>query len=169
MILTTLAQESGDQAVSYDDIADLYPFRWNAELDFRNIKTVLKLHHVRCKSPEMVHREFWTTLLAYNLTRVTLANSVALHHRHPRALSYVSACQFVLSTWQEIAYIRNLKRQLEHFRKLLERISTCLVRNRPGRIEPRVVKKRRHRYRLMTQPRNELRQRLQKGDNGFET
>jgi len=169
VILTTLTNVTGEQAVSYDDLAQLYQFRWNAELDVRSIKTVLNLHHVRCKSPEMVHREFWTTLLAYNLIRVTLANSAALHDRQPRELSFVSGCQFVLAAWQEFPNLRGTDQQLEYALRLLKELSQCLVRNRPGRIEPRVVKKRKDRYRLMVQPRNELRQRLKSGDNGFES
>jgi len=47
-----------------EDIAELYGFRWNSELDIRSIKASLNLGHVRCKSPEMVHREVWTTILA---------------------------------------------------------------------------------------------------------
>jgi hypothetical protein len=60
-IVTTLT----DAEVSTKaDIAELYGFRWNAELDIRAIKQNLNLNHVRCKSPEMVRRELWTTLLA---------------------------------------------------------------------------------------------------------
>lgn len=168
VVLTTLTQISGDQAVSYDELAELYSFRWNAELDVRSIKTFLNLHHVRCKSPEMVHREFWTTLLAYNLIRVTMANSAALHDRHPRELSFVSACQFVLAAWQEVTQRHNPEWFLEYAQRLLQAISKCLVGNRPGRIEPRVLKKRKDKYRRMMQPRHELRARLKQGDNTFE-
>lgn len=41
--------------------------------------------------------------------------------------------------------------------RLLEQIASCKVANRPGRIEPRVIKRRRHRYPLMKQPRADLR------------
>jgi putative transposase len=169
VILTTLTEVTGEQAVSYDDLAELYQFRWNAELDVRSIKTYLNLHHVRCKSPEMVHREFWTTLLAYNLIRVTLANSAALHDRQPRELSFVSGCQFVLAAWQELPYMGCVEQQRKYALRLLSELSRCVVGDRPGRLEPRVVKKRKDRYRLMVQPRDELRRRLSSGDNGFES
>jgi hypothetical protein len=42
--------------------------------------------------------------------------------------------------------------------RLLEQIASCEVANRPGRFEPRVIKRRRHRYPLMKQPRAQLRQ-----------
>ena len=47
---------------SHAEIAELYGFRWNSELDIRAIKSSLNLAHVRCKSPEMVRRELRTTL-----------------------------------------------------------------------------------------------------------
>jgi hypothetical protein len=168
IILTTMTHTTGDKGVSYDEIAELYSFRWHAELDIRCIKTYLNLHDVRCKSPEMVHREFWTSLLAYNLIRVTLAMSATLHDKKPRELSFVSGCQFVLAAWQELPHITNPAERMAFCLALLERLSTCEVGNRPGRFEPRVVKKRRDRYRLMQQPRNELRERLKNGDNLFE-
>jgi hypothetical protein len=37
------------------------------------------------------------------------------------------------------------------------------VANRPGRLEPRVLKRRRHRYKLMQQPRAILRAQLPNG------
>jgi len=40
-----------------------------------------------------------------------------------------------------------------------KQISQRVVANRPGRLEPRVIK-RRHRYKLMQKPREELRQEL---------
>jgi hypothetical protein len=169
VILTTLMDVTGEQPVSSDDLAELYQFRWNAELDVRSIKTFLNLHHVRCKSPEMVHREFWTTLLAYNLIRVTLGNAAALHEQQPRELSFVSGCQFVLAAWQEYPSLVGVKQRWDYVLRLLEELAKCLVRHRPGRIEPRVVKKRKDRYRLMMQPRKELRHRLRNGDNGFES
>ena len=61
------------------DIAELYGFRWNSELDIRNIKQSLNLNHARCLSPTMVRKELWTTLLGYNLIRTTAAAAALLH------------------------------------------------------------------------------------------
>ena len=49
-----------------EEIADPYGFRWQSELDIRSIEESLNLGHVRCKSPEMIRREVWTTLLDFN-------------------------------------------------------------------------------------------------------
>ncbi len=32
-IVTTLLEHKGDKGVSYEEISDLFSFRWNAELD----------------------------------------------------------------------------------------------------------------------------------------
>ena len=168
VIVTTMLEPTGNNCVSYDDIADLYSYRWNAELDIRNIKTFMNLHHVRCKSPAMVHRELWVSLLAYNLIRVTIATAAQQHDLVPRQISFVSACQFVLAAWQELPRIRNHQNRMEFCRRLLKELSKCLVANRPGRIEPRVNKKRKDKYRRMMEPRHALRKRLKNGDNSFE-
>jgi hypothetical protein len=82
-----------------------------------------------------------------------------------RKISFVSASQYILASWQEVT--ANLRgKQLERYaRLLLERIASCKVGHRPGRIEPRIVKRRRDQYTLMTEPRKQLQKRLYKGDN----
>ena len=55
-IVTTLIDAD---EFSEEDIAELYGFRWYSELDICGIKASMNLRHVRCKSPEMVHREAW--------------------------------------------------------------------------------------------------------------
>ena len=148
---------------SQGDIAELYGFRWNSELDIRAIKSSLNLAHVRCKSPEMVRRELRTTLLAYNLIRTTAANAAALHGKQPRQISFTGTCQYVLSSWQLISSGMLTTDQLEkHCRGLLAQTAACEVANRPGRLEPRVLRRRRHGYPLMQKPRNVLRRELQK-------
>ncbi len=55
-VVTTLTDA---EAFTKEDIAELYGFRWNVELDIRAIKQTLGLDHVRCKTQEMVLRELW--------------------------------------------------------------------------------------------------------------
>ena len=123
-IVTTLTDP---KAYSREDLAELYGFRWNAELDIRQIKQTLHLDHVRCKSPAMVRRELWVTLLA---SWMILATGSC---RDPHAM----------------------------YTTILAHIAAREVANRPGRIEPRVLKRRRHRYPLMQRPRAQLRAELQ--------
>ena len=62
-----------------DELADLYLQRWNVELDLRSIKDVLQMDVLRCKSPEMVEKEIWMHLLAYNLIRGVMAQAADAH------------------------------------------------------------------------------------------
>ena len=168
IVATTMLDPQGESAATKDQIAELYGYRWNIELDIRSIKSFMNLSHVRCKSPEMVHREVWTTLLAYNLIRTTIALAANLFNTRPRQISFVSACQYVLASWQEAYQIED-KVLLENYcREMLKAISQCEVGNRPGRFEPRVVMRRRDQYKKMTTPRSELRKRLERNDNSFE-
>jgi len=146
-----------------EDIAQLYGFRWNAELDIRSIKDALNLGHVRCKSPQMVRCEVWTTLLAYNLIRMTAAGGALVHHKQPRQISFTSTCQYILASWMLLSCQVNDSPSLRQLGWcLLSQIAACEVANRPGRLEPRVLKRRRHRYKLMQKPRNMLRRELRK-------
>jgi hypothetical protein len=157
-IITTLTDP---QTYSREDLAELYGFRWNAELDIRQIKQTLHLDHVRCKTPEMVRRELWVTLLAYNLIRKVIATSAAVHKKQPRHLGFTLACQTLLASWMILAS-RSCRDTRALYTMILARIAANEVADRPGRIEPRVLKRRRHRYPLMQQPRAQLRAELQR-------
>lgn len=143
-------------AYSSKDIGALYGYRWHAELDLRAIKQSLNLDQVRCKSPDMVRRELWTTLAAYNLVRVLCAQAAFVHHKLARQMSFTTACNVLVSQW--------LMPPEASVRKILGKYSLLQIAgnevgNRPGRMEPRVVKRRPKSYKLMTKPRHEYKQR----------
>jgi len=156
-IVTTLTDPN---AYTREDLAELYGFRWHVELDIRQIKQTLHLDHVRCKTPAMVQRELWVTVLAYNLIRKVIATSAAVHHKRPRQLGFTLACQSLLASWMVLATGACRDRRAL-YTLTLAHIAAHQVANRPGRIEPRVLKRRRHRYPLMQRPRAQLRAELQ--------
>jgi len=140
-------------------IAELYGCRWNVELDIRTIKHPLGLDHLRCKTPDMIRRELWVTLLAHNLIRRVIAMAADEHHKQPRGLGFTMACQTILASW--ILWSTGSVADPGAMRAMmLARIAAHQVADRPGRIEPRVLKRRRHRYPLMQRPRDELRAEL---------
>ena len=67
LVLVTTLLDGGRFAK--EQVADLFIDRWNIELDLRSIKCVLQMDVLRCKTPEMVRKEIWMHLLAYNLIR----------------------------------------------------------------------------------------------------
>ena len=96
----------------------------------------------------MVSREVWVTLLAYNLIRKLIATAAVVHDKQPRHLGFTRACQTVLASWMlfSTGSCSDAAGMQAH---LLASIAANEVANRPGRIEPRVLKRRRHRYPLM--------------------
>ena len=85
VLVTTMLDAA---AYTKEELADLFLRRWNIELDLRSIKVVLQMDVLRCKSPEMVEKELWIHLLAYNLIRGVVAKAAEAHDKQPRQLSF---------------------------------------------------------------------------------
>jgi len=125
----------------------LYRDRWHIELDLRHIKATLGMEVLSCRSPEMVDKEIFVYLLAYNLVRLMMAQAAAKEGCRPRQLSFKHAVQSWLSWWQrggEAAIPLD---------ELLRWIGKRRVGKRPGRSEPRAVKRRPKPHPLLTMPR----------------
>ncbi|MCH8968350.1 MAG: IS4 family transposase [Planctomycetes bacterium] len=139
-----------------DDIAELYHSRWQAELDIRAIKITMGMDILRCKTPEMVRKEMWTCLLAYNLIRQTLLQSAQKAGVPPRALSFTAAVQSIAASWLVIVLSDDALAAL-----LIDAASVSLaehvVGDRPGRLEPRAIKRRPKPHDLLTKPRAQAR------------
>lgn len=139
-------------ACMYDvAIGQLYGYRWFAELDIFSIKESLNLNHLHCKSPEMIGRELQATLLAYNMVRRVCAQAAAVHDKLPRQMSFTIASNTLMSQWL-IPPDKSIRKKLGEYN--LWQIACNEVGNRPGRIEPRVLKRRPKPYPLMTQARH---------------
>lgn len=151
-VVTTLVDP---EAYPADEIGQLYGYRWHVELDIGAIKQSLNLDHLRCKSPAMVRRELRATLLGYNMVRWVCAQAAFVHDKLPRQMSFTVACNTLLSQWL-MPPKESIRQALgEHN---LFQIACNEVGNRPGRIEPRVVKRRPKPYALMTRPRRQYKQ-----------
>jgi hypothetical protein len=136
------------------DLAALFRQRWHAELDLRSIKIVLGMDLLRCKTPEMVRKEIWMTLLGYNVIRALMVAASTEHGRDPRQVSFKGALQ----TLQEFAV--GLREGSPPQRRwlwtiLLSSIASDAVGNRPDRVEPRARKRRPKQYPLLTKPRRQ--------------
>jgi hypothetical protein len=127
----------------------LYRGRWNIELDLRNLKTTLGMEHLRCKTPAMALKELWVYLLAYNLIRLLMAQAALLADQIPRQLSFKHTVQIWVA-WQPR---RGDTHDPVSIRGLLILIAQPRVGLRPGRIEPRALKRRQKSYPLLTKPR----------------
>lgn len=156
-VVTTLTDA---KKYSAEDIAELYGYRWNSELDIRHIKQTLHLDHMSCKTPDMIRREFYTTLLAYNLIRRIICQAAQCGGVLPRRISFTRACVHLLSLLPYLSLGIFTEAGLT---ELLGQISKMRIPDRPNRIEPRVLKRRRHGYKLMQEPRAVLRAKIKSG------
>ncbi len=143
-------------------VAALYQRRWHVELDIRAIKQTLQMDVLRCQTPEMIRREVWAHLLAYNLVRKVLAQAALARNVTPRQLSFAGAVQTLNAfRWLLVVGVEAVSDRL--VRVLLLAVATHRVGDRPGRVEPREVK-RRQKVRLLTKPRSQRRAELLKGE-----
>lgn len=147
---------SPDQ-VSAQGLKALYAQRWNVELDLRNIKTTLGLDRLVCKTPAMNEKQWCVGLLAYNLVRWLMLRSAKLADVLPRQLSFKHSLQLWLA-WSQ----RGLPPDETQIECLLILIAPRRVGQRPGRIEPRAVKRRPKPLPLLTQPRAIAREKIRR-------
>lgn len=127
-------------------LKDLYKHRWQVELDIRNIKTTLGMETLSCKTPEMGEKEMWVYLLAYNLIRLIMVQSALVADVLPRALSFKHTLQLWLA-WSGASAQVDDGDSITH---LLALVAEQSIGNRPGRIEPRAIKRRPKPYPLLT-------------------
>lgn len=139
-------------------IKALYRCRWNVELDLRNIKTTLGMERLRGKTPEMAIKELWVYLLAYNLIRLLMAQAALLADQIPRQLSFKHTVQIWIA-WQQRG---GATHDAVSIHALLVLIAEPRVGLRPGRVEPRALKRRPKPFPLLTKPRPDAKEEIRK-------
>lgn len=154
IVVTTLLDAD---EVTASDIAELYRARWNAELDLRSLKQTMQMDVLRCKSPELVRKEVWTHILAYNLIRTINAQAATKYGIDPRSISFKGTIQ-TLEAFQPLIAIqgeRDAAFLSSLYQQLLDAIATHRVADRPDRIEPRLRKRWPKHYAYLRKPRRE--------------
>jgi hypothetical protein len=142
-----------DAAIDGAQIGGLYERRWEGEVDIRSIKATMKTDTLRCKTPEMVEKEIWVFLLAYNLLRTVMAVAAGENKVEPRKISFKGAKQTLT------AFAPKLEAALPEERAglvgaMLKAVGCHRVGNRPGRWEPRARKRRPKPSKRLNQPRH---------------
>jgi hypothetical protein len=134
----------------------LYGQRWEVELDLKHLKTTLGMDILRGKTPEMVRKEIYAYLSAYNLLRTLMWEAGTLHKINPLRLSIQGTRQYLNNFIPQLASASSRRRVLL-YQALLKIVVYNLVPERPNRCEPRVRKRRPKSYPLMMKPRQTLR------------
>ena len=152
-LVTTLIDA---QAYPAEAVARLYVRRWRIELWFRDLKTSMGMEQLRCKSPAMVHKELEMYFLAYNLIRALAAEAGALHQVPLERISFKGTVDASRQYSIAIAQAPSQKKQRELVSELLVSLASDQVPDRPGRCEPRALKRRPKPFPLLNKPRRQF-------------
>lgn len=162
IVVTTLLDA---EEITKSDLTDLYRARWNNELDLRSLKQTMQMEVLRCKTPELVRKEIWSHLLAYNLIRTIMAQAATKVGVRPRSISFKGTIQ-TLEAFQPVIAMQGqhdaaLRQSL--YQQLLDAVATHRVADRPDRVEPRLRKRRPKHYGFLRKPRSETKREMLKG------
>jgi hypothetical protein len=160
-IITTLLDP---QLYPAKEILAAYLRRWRLEMCLDDLKTTLHLESLRSRSPEMAQKELHTRLIAHNLIRCTMAQSASEHAVALDRISFKGSLDAVRHFSQAQAQARSKKQRQALWVQLLRTLAADLVPERPGRREPRAVKRKKNRYPRLKGPRHQFRDHLKRHD-----
>ena len=121
------------------------------------MKITMQMDILRCKTPELIRKEVWTHILAYNLIRTIMAQTATKHNIEPRTISFKGALQ-TLEAFQPVIALQgrhDSKCRLQLYHQLLNAVAAHRVADRPDRFEPRLRKRRHKKYFFLVKPRDE--------------
>jgi hypothetical protein len=154
MLATTLADAA---AHPKQTLAALAARRWQVELNFDDLKTTLGMEDLRAKSPALVERTLLVYACAYNLIRALMLESAVAVGVPLGRLSFKGSGR-ALALWT--ANLRggrtSTRRTTQLWETLLGVVAADLLPERPGRHEPRAVKRRPKNHPLLTKPRHQF-------------
>ena len=156
LLVTTLLD---GQLYPREELAAAFRARWHGELDLRAIKSVMQMDVLRCKTPQMVRKELWMHVLAYNLVRQLMLEAATAAQVSPRDLSFKGTLQ-TLVAFAGVGGSGPPQRSDARYRAILRAVASHRVNNRPDRVEPRAVKRRAKPYDLLNEPRAVVKARL---------
>jgi hypothetical protein len=140
------------------EIVQLYGRRWRIETAFEQLKVRLSADVLRSHSPEGIRKEFAARCIALNLVHSILLEAASLHHVDPMRISFAHAVRAILIFSPALA-CEPVLRLRQIYRALICEIAHHLVPERPGRIEPRAVRREHKHYPALKETRAEWRSR----------
>ena len=158
-VVTTLLDP---QQYSRQALAKLFHRRWDVETDLAHLKTTMGMELLRTKSPDMVHRELWAHLLAYNLIRTLMWDAGTRRRVDPLRLSYKATIQELFALWPFTATDMPRSDLDDFYDALIRAVGFHRLPERPHRHEPRVRKRRPKNYPVMGASRSDCK----KGQHG---
>ena len=151
LLVTTLLDPTAYPA---EELIALYARRWHLELALRHLKTTMGMELLRCQSPNMAEKELMAYLVAYNLVRCLMAQALALAGAELARLSFRGAVDALRQYTLAAQHRRRRSHPCQLWKELIKTIARDLLPLRPGRQEPRAVKRRPKAYQLLNKPRH---------------
>lgn len=139
------------------ELAELYFHRWEVELFLRDIKTTMGMDILRCKTPDMIHKEILMHFVAYNCVRYLMYEASHQNRQPVRQISFKGSIQ-ALRSWEPHLNRKDISSRERS--RLIGLLYDGITRNtlllRPGRTEPRAVKRRPKNFQFLTHPRHQM-------------
>jgi hypothetical protein len=123
-------------------LAQLYFRRWAMELTLRNIKITLQMDQLSCKTPRNLEREIRMHFLAHNLVRRLMLEAARRHRVPLERVSFAGSLATARRYGEALLQARAKPQRQQLMNELFAVLAADLVPDRPGRREPRAVKRR---------------------------
>ena len=141
------------------EILQAYLRRWRLEMCLDDLKTTLQMEMLRSRTPEMLQKEVYSHLIAHNLVRCTMAQAAAEQAVPLDRISFKGTLDALRQFSQAICQAPTKRKRAELWARMLETLASDLVRDRPGRREPRAVKRVKNKCPRLSRPRHLFRDR----------
>lgn len=139
ILVTTLLDRD---AYPLHALSQLYLRRWEMELTLRHLKVTLQMDHLSCKTPENLQREIRLHLLMHNLVRRVMLEAARRHRAPLSRLSFAGALAASRRCGEALLQARSQRQRQQLLDELFRGIAADRLPDRPGRREPRAVKRR---------------------------
>lgn len=143
-----------------EEILRAYLRRWRLELCLDDLKTTLRLDMLRSHSPALARQEVLARMIAHNLVRWTMAQAARAHGHVLERISFKGTLDALRHFGQAMSQARSRRLRQALWAELLRTVAADAVPERPGRREPRAVKRKKNKYPRLSVPRPRFHDRL---------
>jgi hypothetical protein len=147
-------------------LSQLYFRRWAMELGLRHLKTTLQMDQLSCKNPQNLKREIYMHFLVHNLVRRLMLEAARRHRVPLERVSFAGSLAAARRYGEALLRTRSQRRRQQLREEMFAVLATDLVPDRPGRREPRALKRRPKPYPLLTRHRHKFRE-IEHRDNHY--
>lgn len=155
-LVTTLLEAERYPA---QEILQAYLQRWRLEMCLDDLKTTLDLEMLRSRTPAMLQKEIYARLIAHNLIRSTMAQAATEHQVSLERISFKGTLDALRQFTQALSQARTKTKRSHLWAQLLKTLTDDLVPDRPGRREPRAVKRVKNKYPRLSTSRHRFKDR----------